>query len=175
MITLSRVIPAFTPAMASISLGMVQAASARDVPAAFARLRKEIGAQRAVVRAVRQHLGSPAARLRDEPWEQLDELVDDLLIAERRIAHLRVRSRDVGRQVEAWVREHGTGHPSLLRRAAHETDQVFLEFLSLLRDMRWDVMTVRAEREPRSDEPIVSTAADLRALFDALPPSQDAA
>ena len=42
---------------------------------------------------------------------------------------------------------------------------MYVDVLAFMRDMRWDVMAMCAENEPRSEEPVITNTAELRRSF----------
>jgi hypothetical protein len=154
--------------MASVPFEIMKFVNPSGFYTAGNRLLKDLRSVRDLVRRLRGELATLPALLANASESEIDELIDPMLRMERQMQGLRAQAKDAIALVERSAKGKSETRKALLRRISIASDQMYLKFLKFMRDARWEVMALCAEREPSGTEPEISSAEDLRNLFEDL-------
>jgi hypothetical protein len=166
----------------SPSLRDVQAVSSSLADVALSdnvqQLRRIAADMRTYVRGIARDLTEHRRAARSVPPvvtgatdEEIDAAVSELLRQERSLREAWERTVRLCRKIEAKARHlRPTTYP-LARQITSTAESWYRPYLRFLRDLRWEIMALQADRVPDATGPIVANASDLDAYFRSMPPA----
>ncbi len=167
MSALLKIIPETMPAMASVPFEIAQAMDGPRFYVAGNRLLKNLKSIRESAALFRKNFKTLPKVMEGLSDSDIDAWTEQMLSMEGRMVELRAQARHAIASVEN--KNKGKTRRTLLRRVSSATDQMYLEFLRVMRDARWEVMTLRAWKEPAGDGPVISSTEEMKDFFDKLP------
>ena len=97
--------------------------------------------------------------------DDIDNMINTMLRMEHRMSEIRLEAREAILSAEHKIADKASTRKTLLRRILSATDQMYLAFLQFMRDARWEVMAIRAEREPVIQGDVLTSSEDVRRFF----------
>jgi hypothetical protein len=133
---------------------------------------------RADVRRIERDLADHRRVLRSLPAmvagasdQEVDLAVGELLRQERRLLKAWQMTTRLSRKLEAKATQFRPATYSLVRQITSTADSWYRPYLQFLRDARWELMALAAERAPPADGPTLADASDVDAYFRSMPPA----
>lgn len=143
-----------------------------------APLRRIAGDMRRHVRGIEKDLAEYKRATRslgqlvaDAADDEIDAAVVILLRRERALQEVWAQSEGVCRKLEARARHVRPATYPLVRQITSAALGWYRPYLTFLRDLRWEIMALQAERAPAATGPLMQDGADVDSYFRSLPPA----
>jgi hypothetical protein len=160
--------------MQAVSMSPADAALTDNV----AQLRRIAASIRLRVRGIEHDLTEHRRTTRDLPAivarstdEEIDLAVDQFLRQEQALREAWEQTMQLCRRLEAKARHFRPATYPLVRQITGAAESWYRPYLRFLRDVRWEIMALQADRAPESDGPVLASASDVDACFRSLPPA----